>query len=153
MQDTPGSESPTGPPAGGLAASGDTPVGTSVYIGNLSWATRWQALKDHMRQAGEVVHAEVFTESSGRSAGCGTVEFDTVEAATRAIATLNETDLDGRNIFVRVDREPGKARPRRSAPYVPASLPCRGAVPCSSGTSPVPKVADKRIALSHVVSN
>lgn len=107
-----------GPPAGGLQASGDTPVGTSVYVGNLSWATRWQGLKDHMRQAGEVVHAEVFTESSGRSAGCGTVEYDTVDAATRAIATLNETDLDGRNVFVRVDREQGKARPRRSAPYV-----------------------------------
>lgn len=116
MQDA--DAAPAGPPAGGLAASGDTPVGTSVYIGNLSWATRWQALKDHMRQAGEVVHAEVFTESSGRSAGCGTVEFDSVDAATRAIATLNETELDGRNIFVRVDREQGKARPRRAAPYV-----------------------------------
>lgn len=109
---------PTGPPAGGPGATGDTPVGTSVYVGNLSWGTRWQGLKDHMRQAGEVVHAEVFTESSGRSAGCGTVEYETVDAASRAIQTLNETELDGRNIFVRVDREQGKPRPRRSVPYV-----------------------------------
>jgi RNA recognition motif-containing protein len=97
--------------AGGMAATGDTPIGTSVYVGNLSWDTRWQGLKDHMRQAGDVVHAEVFTESSGRSAGCGVVQYASVEAATAAIETLNETALDGRNIFVRVDREHGKPRP------------------------------------------
>lgn len=27
---------------------------TRVYVGNLSWETEWQDLKDHMRQAGEV---------------------------------------------------------------------------------------------------
>lgn len=106
------------PPAGGPGATGDTPVGHTVYVGNLSWDTRWQGLKDHMRQAGNVVHAEIFTEFSGRSAGCGTVEFDSVEAAERAIATLNETVLDGRNIFVRVDREQGRNRQTRSNMYV-----------------------------------
>jgi RNA recognition motif-containing protein len=28
--------------------------GTSVYVGNLSYETSWQNLKDHMRQAGNV---------------------------------------------------------------------------------------------------
>lgn len=27
---------------------------TRVYVGNLSWETEWQDLKDHMRSAGEV---------------------------------------------------------------------------------------------------
>lgn len=27
---------------------------TRVYVGNLSWETEWQDLKDHMRAAGEV---------------------------------------------------------------------------------------------------
>lgn len=27
---------------------------TRVYVGNLSWETEWQDLKDHMRTAGEV---------------------------------------------------------------------------------------------------
>jgi RNA recognition motif-containing protein len=107
--------------AGGMAATGDTPIGTSVYVGNLSWDTRWQGLKDHMRKAGDVVHAEVFTESSGRSAGCGVVEYASVDAATAAIETLNETMLDGRNIFVRVDREHGKQRPARAALTTAAS--------------------------------
>lgn len=90
-------------------ASGPT-GGKRVYVGNLSWDTRWQGLKDHMRDAGEVVHAEVFTEASGRSAGCGIVEFETPEGAANAIATLNDTMLDGRTIFVRADREEGKPR-------------------------------------------
>lgn len=84
--------------------------GKRVYVGNLSWDTRWQGLKDHMREAGEVVHAEVFTEASGRSAGCGIVEFETAESAENGINTLNDSMLDGRSIFVRADREEGKPR-------------------------------------------
>lgn len=43
----------------GMATSGvaNTPMMTGitrVYVGNLSWETEWQDLKDHMRQAGEV---------------------------------------------------------------------------------------------------
>lgn len=87
-------------------------VGTRVYVGNLSWDTRWQGLKDHMQGAGEVVHAEVFTDSSGRSAGCGIVEFQSQSDSANAIKTMNDTMLDGRAIFVREDREQGKPNPR-----------------------------------------
>lgn len=31
-----------------------------VYVGNLGWGVAWQDLKDHMRQAGEVLRAEVW---------------------------------------------------------------------------------------------
>lgn len=31
-----------------------------VYVGNLGWGVAWQDLKDHMRQAGEVIRAEVY---------------------------------------------------------------------------------------------
>lgn len=88
-------------------------VGHRVYVGNLSWDTRWQGLKDHMREAGEVVHAEVFKESTGRSAGCGLVEYERSSDAINAIKTMNDSMLDGRAIFVREDREEGK--PRREA--------------------------------------
>eukprot|EP00542_Grammatophora_oceanica_P014186 CAMPEP_0194039422 /NCGR_PEP_ID=MMETSP0009_2-20130614/11549_1 /TAXON_ID=210454 /ORGANISM="Grammatophora oceanica, Strain CCMP 410" /LENGTH=238 /DNA_ID=CAMNT_0038682249 /DNA_START=114 /DNA_END=827 /DNA_ORIENTATION=- len=74
-----------------------------VYVGNLSWEVAWQDLKDHMRDAGEVVHAEVITEASGRSKGCGVVEYKTVDEAKQAIASLNDTELMGRMIFVRED--------------------------------------------------
>ena len=37
--------------------------------------------------------------------GCGIVEFEAPEEAAVAIQTLNHTQLDGRQIFVREDRE------------------------------------------------
>ena len=58
-----------------------------------------------MRQAGDVVHAEVICEQSGRSKGCGIAEFATDEEAKEAILTLTDTELKGRMIFVREDRE------------------------------------------------
>ena len=44
-------------------------------------------------------------EAGGRSKGCGLVEYAQVEEAQRAISTLNDTELKGRTIFVREDRE------------------------------------------------
>jgi RNA recognition motif-containing protein len=76
-----------------------------VYVGNLSWDVAWQDLKDHMRECGEVVHAEVITEANGRSKGCGIVEYATAEEASQAVTTLTDTELKGRMIFVREDRE------------------------------------------------
>lgn len=76
-----------------------------VYVGNLSWDVKWPELKDHMRTAGEVVHADVICEHNGRSKGCGIVEYETEEGAQRAIETLTHTELHGRTIFVREDRE------------------------------------------------
>jgi len=81
-----------------------------VYVGNLSWDVTWQDLKDHMREAGEVSFAEVMMEGQGRSKGCGIVEFETVEGAETAIQTMTDTELNGRAIFVREDREVNKGR-------------------------------------------
>lgn len=76
-----------------------------VYVGNLSWDVTWSDLKDHMRTAGDVRRADVISEHNGRSKGCGIVEFETEEGAQNAIETLTHTELKGRTIFVREDRE------------------------------------------------
>lgn len=81
-----------------------------VYVGNLSWKVRWQDLKDHMKQAGEVVRADVFEDFNGRSKGCGIVEYSAPEEAQRAIKELNDSELFERLIFVREDREDGMSR-------------------------------------------
>ena len=60
---------------------------------------------DFRRQAGEVVYCDVMKEPDGRSKGCGIVEFSTSEEAQEAIKTLTDTELKGRMIFVREDRE------------------------------------------------
>ncbi|CCI40752.1 unnamed protein product [Albugo candida] len=80
--------------------------GCRVYVGNLPWTVKWQALKDHMKQAGTVIHADVLEEAGGWSKGCGLVEFSSPDEAQNAIDMLNDTELEGRNIFVREDREP-----------------------------------------------
>jgi RNA recognition motif-containing protein len=80
-------------------------VGHRVYVGNLSWDVQWQDLKDHFKQTGHVLRADVMQEPDGRSKGCGIVEYTSSSDASRAISELNQTDLKGRTIFVREDRE------------------------------------------------
>ena len=76
-----------------------------VFVGNLSWDVSWQDLKDHMRKAGDVVHADVLKRRDGKSSGGGIVEYATAREAKNAMAELNDRDLNGRMIFVREDRE------------------------------------------------
>ena len=76
-----------------------------VYVGNLSWSVSWQDLKDHMRTAGEVARSDIMKTHDGRSKGCGIVEYTTEEGAKEAVLKLNDTELNGRQIFVREDRE------------------------------------------------
>ncbi|KAG0144833.1 hypothetical protein CROQUDRAFT_672156 [Cronartium quercuum f. sp. fusiforme G11] len=76
-----------------------------VYVGNLAFSVKWSDLKDFMREVGHVVFAEVMVLPNGMSKGCGVVEFSTREEAEKAVKTLNDTPLFGRQVFVREDRE------------------------------------------------
>mmetsp|Transcript_34160 Transcript_34160/g.80562 ORF Transcript_34160/g.80562 Transcript_34160/m.80562 type:complete len:208 (-) Transcript_34160:196-819(-) len=89
---------------GAEGEGGDGEEERRVFVGNLSWATTWQGLKDHFAGCGEVTRADVFMERSGRSRGCGIVEFANVDQAKAAMASMNNTELDGRLVFVREDR-------------------------------------------------
>lgn len=80
-------------------------VARRVYVGNLAWKTTWQDLKDHFSAVGEVRFADVLRDGGMRSKGCGIVEFENAESAKIAIETLNHSMLDGRQVFVREDRE------------------------------------------------
>jgi cold-inducible RNA-binding protein len=71
-----------------------------IYVGNLSYHTNEQSLRAHFAQHGEVVSASVVTDrDSGQSRGFGFVEMAN-SAADTAIAALDQSDLDGRNIKV-----------------------------------------------------
>lgn len=80
-------------------------INNQVYVGNLSWECQWQDLKDHMRSAGNVKFVDLFQAPGGRSKGCAVVEYETAQEAHTAIRELHDTDLLGRLIFVREDRE------------------------------------------------
>lgn len=79
----------------------------SVYVGNLAYETSWQDLKDHMRAAGNVDKADILKSDDGRSKGCGIVLYQKPHESARAIRELQNTELNGRPIFVREDREHG----------------------------------------------
>jgi len=76
-----------------------------VYVGNLPWNIKWQDLKDHMKQAGEVEFSKVLTVDGsdwGRSRGVAYVRYATEDQAKAAIPLLNGTDLGDRQISVDV---------------------------------------------------
>ncbi|KAH0107717.1 hypothetical protein KCU66_g13558, partial [Aureobasidium melanogenum] len=83
-----------------------------VYVGNLSYDVKWHHLKDFMRQAGEVIFADVLLLPNGMSKGCGIVEYATRDQAQNAVNTLSNQNLMGRLVYVREDRE---AEPRFSS--------------------------------------
>ena len=80
-----------------------------LYVGNLSYDTTDDGLREAFEAVGPVRDATVMTDRySGRSRGFGFVEMETEEAAAEAISQLNETVLDGRTIRV------AEANPRPS---------------------------------------
>ncbi|KAI8140375.1 hypothetical protein BJV82DRAFT_623667 [Fennellomyces sp. T-0311] len=79
--------------------------GCRVYVGNLAYDCRRDDLKSFAKEAGTVVHAEVLSTPSGKSKGCGIVEYSRSEYADRAMRILNRVEFMGRPVFVREDRE------------------------------------------------
>lgn len=78
-----------------------------LYVGNLSYDTTDASLRQAFGAVGQVSTADVVTDrETGRSRGFGFVEMADDADARKAIETLNDTSLDGRNITV------AEARPR-----------------------------------------
>jgi len=78
--------------------------GTKVYVGNLSWNTTDDSLRQAFSSIGsqtDVVDCIVMRDrDTGRSRGFGFVTFSTPEQADAAINNFNETELDGRRVRV-----------------------------------------------------
>lgn len=87
-----------------------------LYVGNLSYDTNEDGLKEHFAQAGAVESVAIITDRiSGRSKGFGFVEMATDEEATKAIEMFNEKDYEGRSLRV------NEARPMRERPSYDAN--------------------------------
>ena len=86
-------------------------MATKLYVGNLSFQTTSDELRDHFAQAGNVESASVVEDRmTGRSRGFGFVEMATAEEAAAAIEQLNGKEFAGRNLTV------NEARPRTDRP-------------------------------------
>jgi cold-inducible RNA-binding protein len=76
-------------------------MATKLYVGNLSFRTTSDELREQFSQAGTVESASVIEDrETGRSRGFGFVEMATAEEGAAAIAMFNGKDLGGRNITV-----------------------------------------------------
>lgn len=78
-----------------------------LFVGNLPWSVDTAKLADLFSKYASVVKADVLTDrDTGRSRGFGFVELSDDAEADKAIAEMNEMDLEGRKMVV------NEARPR-----------------------------------------
>ncbi|XP_005814817.1 myelin expression factor 2 [Xiphophorus maculatus] len=82
-----------------------------VFISNIPYDMKWQAIKDLMRdKVGEVTYVELFKDAEGKSRGCGVVEFKDEEYVKKAVSAMNKHDLSGRPLNIKEDYDGEHAR-------------------------------------------
>src|SRR5258708_25410210 len=78
-----------------------------LYVGNLSYTTTEDQIRELFAQVGEVSSVSLITDrETGRAKGFGFIEMSTAEAAQEAIKRFNGYSLDERTLTV------NEARPR-----------------------------------------
>jgi len=85
-----------------------------VYVGNLPYTIDSAKLKDLFAPFGAVKEASVIQDKySGRSKGFGFVEFEDADGGKKAIAEMNDKEVEGRQLKVNEAKPMDPDRPRR----------------------------------------
>ena len=85
-----------------------------LYVGNISFKTTENELKELFSQFGEVASVKIITDAhTGKTKGFGFVEMTSEEDARKAIAGLNGTISEERTLTV-AEARPQQPRERRS---------------------------------------
>lgn len=75
----------------------------NIFVAKLNFKTTSEALQNAFAQYGEVTSAKIVKDrDSGRSKGYGFVEMPNDAEGQAAIDGLNETELDGRQVVVKL---------------------------------------------------
>jgi cold-inducible RNA-binding protein len=86
---------------------------SSIYVGNLSFTTTEDELRQAFSQHGQVAEVNIVKDrETGRPRGFAFVEMPNTNEAATAIKELNLREIDGRSITVNEAR-PKTDRPRR----------------------------------------
>jgi RNA recognition motif-containing protein len=73
----------------------------NIYVGNLSFDTTEDQLRQAFEGFGEVTSVNIITDKfSGKPRGFGFVEMSSKDEAIKAISGLNGRDMDGRTLNV-----------------------------------------------------
>ncbi len=91
-------------------------MGTRIFVGNLPFSATETQLNELFSQHGEVTSVSIVKDKfTDRSRGFAFVEMTAADAATAAIAALNQYQMEGRALTVNVARERTEgSRPPRS---------------------------------------
>lgn len=93
-------------------------MATKLYVGNLSYTTTEDQLREKFSELGEVESVSLVTDrQTGRSRGFAFVEMSNEAEANKAIETLTGQLLDGRTLNVSVARPRDDRRPARSGGF------------------------------------
>ena len=85
-------------------------MGINIYVGNLSFNTSEDDLKQLFEAYGVVTSAKIISDQfTGRSRGFGFVEMANREEGMKAIKELDSSELGGRNLKV------NEAKPKRDS--------------------------------------
>ncbi len=91
-----------------------------IYVGNLPWSVTQEKLNELFSSFGEVEEALVIANKyTGRSRGFGFVTYKNDADADKAMAEMNEKDIEGRRLVVkeaRPSREGGETRSEKEKP-------------------------------------
>lgn len=83
----------------------------NIYVGNLPKSITEEIVRDLFKEYGEVSEVKLIKDQySGELRGFGFVEMPAKADAQKAIAEIDETEIDGRKIIV------NEARPRKDRP-------------------------------------
>ncbi|GFF61660.1 Glycine-rich RNA-binding protein 2, mitochondrial [Aspergillus lentulus] len=76
-------------------------MAAKVYVGNLSWNTTDESLRQAFSEFGQVLDSIVMRDrDTGRSRGFAFVTFSNDNEAEAAISGMNDQELDGRRMKV-----------------------------------------------------
>jgi len=95
------------------------PTGTELYIGNLAWAVTSEDLTKAFAEFGALGEVRIVVSArTGQSKGFGFVTFSDKDAATKAMAEMDEKDFGGRALNVKLarDRSLGSAAAASAGP-------------------------------------
>ena len=78
-------------------------MGTRLYVGNLSFSSTGETVREAFARIGEVTDVHIVTDrTSGQSRGFGFVTMGSPAEAQKAIEAMNGKDMDGRALTVNV---------------------------------------------------
>ena len=87
-------------------------MNSQLYVGNISFTTTEEDLRDFFGAAGSVSSAKIIIDrETGKSRGFGFVEMSNADEAQAAVSTLNGKELNGRQLRVNIAEEKQNKKP------------------------------------------